>query len=111
MSPIIHSASTEPPTVTDCSDCSLPAEACRCDEPSCEECAAVGSRKVKVEDCESWLCESCIAKLPPDPHAALEQIAEVLFPAGDLDHEWSVSYLEVIAEIVLAYRDGTRWTP
>ena len=31
---------------------------------------------------------------------ALEQIAEILWPNGDKDHEWDCSTIEQVAEIV-----------
>jgi hypothetical protein len=40
------------------------------------------------------------------PEQVLDRISEILFPAGDLDHEWNPGHLERIAEAVLEWKDG-----
>jgi hypothetical protein len=41
-------------------------------------------------------------------------IREILFPGGDLDHEWDVGYLDDIARVILDYDPKTgysSWPP
>ncbi|MBN2575497.1 MAG: hypothetical protein JXP73_13115 [Deltaproteobacteria bacterium] len=44
----------------------------------------------------------------------VDRIRHILFPGGDMDHEWDVGYLDDIARVVLDYdpRTGrTSWPP
>ena len=53
------------------------------------------------------------SKLPHFRRTAAEKVAcirQILYPGGDMDHEWDVEYLEDIARVVLDYDIHTRWT-
>ena len=45
-------------------------------------------------------------KTPHSRRTAAEKVAcirQILFPGGDMDHEWDIEYLEDIARVVLDY--------
>ena len=53
------------------------------------------------------------AKSPHFRLTAAEKVAairQILFPGGDLNHEWDVEYLEDIARVVRDYEFHTGWT-
>jgi hypothetical protein len=48
------------------------------------------------------------------PAQKVARIREILFPGGDLDHEWDVGYLDEIARLILDYHPKTghaSWPP
>jgi hypothetical protein len=43
------------------------------------------------------------------PAEKVDRIRQILYPGGDMDHEWDVGYLEDIARVVLDYDSKTGW--